>query len=148
MILPDINLLIYAYNSGAPQHSGARLWLEKLLNSKEPVALSWVVMMGFIRIATHQRILTKPMTATQACDITKSWLARPNVCQISPGRRHAGIFFGLLEDLGVAGNLTTDAHIAALGIEYQAEVHTTDADFSRFRGLSWVNPLRSRPQEQ
>jgi uncharacterized protein len=61
---------------------------------------------------------------------------------LSAGDRHAEILFGLLEHLGTAGNLTTDAHLAALCIEHQAELHSTDADFVRFPGLRWKNPLR------
>lgn len=71
----------------------------------------------------------------------RSWLAHPRVTIIAPGEQHAVILFGLLERLGVAGNLTTDAHLAALAIEYQAELASTDADFARFPGLRWFNPL-------
>ena len=71
----------------------------------------------------------------------RTWLAQPYVTVIDPGPRHSGILFGLLESLGTAGNLTTDAHLAALAIEHQAELHSTDADFARFPGLRWTNPL-------
>jgi predicted nucleic acid-binding protein len=81
------------------------------------------------------------MTAVQAVRHVKSWLAVPRVVIIHPGDQHAQIFFGLLETLGMAANLTTDAHLAALAIEYQAELASTDSDFARFHGLRWFNPV-------
>lgn len=144
MILPDINLLLYAYNRDSPSHASALAWWEALMNGTQPVGLAWVVLLGFIRISTHPRLLSTPLSSARACDITRSWIAQPQVILLSPGNRHADILFGLLAEIGTAGNLTTDAHLAALAIEHQAELHTTDADFSRFSGLRWVNPLRAR----
>ncbi len=141
MILPDINLLVHAYNSESPVHGAARAWWEGLLNDTRPVGLTWVAMLGFIRIATHRQILTNPLAVAQACGHARAWLARPYVSVLEPGAKHSEILFGLLEGLGTAGNLTTDAHLAALAIEHQAELQSTDADFARFPGLRWANPL-------
>ena len=141
MILPDINLLLHAYNSESPVHPAARAWWEGLLNGTRPVGLAWAAVLGFIRITTHRQILTNPLPVTAACAHARAWLAQPYVSLIDPGARHSEILFGLLESLGTAGNLTTDAHLAALAIEHQAELHSTDADFARFPGLRWVNPL-------
>lgn len=141
MIVPDVNLLIHAYNVESPVHDEARRWWEALLNDARPVGLAWVAVLGFIRIATHRQILTQPMSVAAACDRARSWLARPYLSILHPGERHGEILFGLLDALGTAGNLTTDAHLAALSIEHQAELHTTDADFVRFPGLRWKNPI-------
>lgn len=141
MIVPDVNLLIHAYNLDSPVHDAARRWWEGLLNGPRPVGLAWVAVLGFIRISTHRQILTKPMPVAEACGRARSWLARPYLSVLHPGERHAEILFGLLAALGTAGNLTTDAHLAALSVEHQAELHTTDADFARFPGLRWRNPL-------
>ena len=141
MILPDINLLLHAYNRESAFHLGARTWWESLLNSTHPVGLSWVGVLGFIRIATDRQIFTSPLPVGAACGHVRAWLAQPYVTILDPGAKHAEILFGLLESLGTAGNLTTDAHLAALAIEHQAELHSTDADFSRFPGVRWVNPL-------
>ena len=141
MIIPDLNLIIHAYNKESLRHDASRRWWESLMNGQSTVGLAWAVILGFVRIATHTSILTSPLTVTVACDHARSWLAQPPVTIISPGDRHAEIVFGLLVGLGTAGNLTTDAHLAALAIEYQAELHTTDADFSRFPGLRWKNPV-------
>lgn len=141
MIVPDINLLLHAYNADSPSHRSARTWWEGLLNSTQPVGLAWVAILGFIRIVTHRQILANPLTVATACEYPRQWLAQPYVSVIEPGPRHAEILFKLLESLGTAGNLTTDAHLAALAIEHQATLHSTDADFSRFAGLRWINPL-------
>jgi toxin-antitoxin system PIN domain toxin len=141
VILPDVNLLVHAYNSDSPVHDAARRWWEGLLNGTRPVGLSWVGVLGFIRIATHRQIFASPLPVLTACAHVRAWLAQPDVDILDPGTRHAEIVFGLLESLGTAGNLTTDAHLAALAIEHQAELHSTDADFARFPGLRWTNPL-------
>ena len=141
MILPDINLLLHAYNSESSVHAAAREWWEGLLNSTRPVGLSWVAILGFIRITTHRQVLSNPLPVQVACGHARAWLAQPYVTMLDPGVRHAEILFGLLESVGTAGNLTTDAHLAALAIEHQAELQSTDADFARFPGLRWTNPL-------
>lgn len=141
MIVPDINLLVHAYNSDSRVHRAARAWWEGLLNGTRPVGLAWVTILGFVRVTTHRQILSRPLRPDAACARVRAWLACPYVAILHPGQRHAEILFGLLEQLGTGGNLTTDAHLAALSIEHQAELHSTDADFSRFPGLRWKNPL-------
>lgn len=141
MIVPDVNLLVHAHNSQSRQHEAARNWWEDLMNGSGTVGLPWVAVLGFIRIATNPRILDNPLEVSSACSRVRSWLARPQTALIHPGNRHVDILFRLLEEAGSAGNLTTDAHLAALAMEHQAELHSTDADMARFRGLHWKNPL-------
>lgn len=141
VILPDVNLLLHAYNTESPSHAPARAWWEDCLNGTRPVGLAWAVILGFIRITTHRQVLAHPLPVPTACGHARGWLDQPYAVVIDPGPRHAGILFALLESLGTAGNLTTDAHLAALAIEHQAELHSTDADFVRFPGLRWINPL-------
>lgn len=142
MIVPDVNLLVHAYNSESRVHLAARAWWETLLNGTQPVGLPWVTALGFIRLTTHRQILVHPLGAPVASGRVRTWLARPCVAILHSFNRHADVLFGLLEQLGAAGNLTTDAHLAALCIEHQAELHSTDADFSRFAGLRWKNPTK------
>jgi toxin-antitoxin system PIN domain toxin len=141
VIVPDVNLLVHAHDTDSPAHAAARRWWEDLLNGTQPVGLAWVAALGFVRISTHRQILSRPMPVAEACDRVREWLARPYVAVLEPGERHAETLFGLLETLGTGANLTTDAHLAALAMEHQAELHSTDADFSRFAGLRWRNPI-------
>jgi len=141
MIIPDVNVLIHAYNSGSLRHKTARDWWERTLTLPRPVGLCWASILGFLRIATHRKILENPMRPDDAIRRVLSWLKVPDVQILTPGESHAEILFGLLEHLGTAGNLTTDAHLAAIAIEYQAELASTDADFARFPNLRWFNPL-------
>jgi uncharacterized protein len=141
MILPDINVLVHAYNSQSSVHARARDWWERVLGDSAPVGLAWVVALGYVRITTHPRVLSNPLAVDTAIRHLESWLAQPQVQLLHPGPRHASILFDLLRRLGSAGNLTTDAHLAALAIEHQAEVCTTDADFARFSGLRTCNPV-------
>ena len=141
MIVPDLNLVVFAHNSDAPRHAPARVWWEALLNGSEPVAIPWVVALGFIRIMTHRTIMASPMRPADAVEYVRGWFSRNNVERIEPGPQHIELIDRLLAAAGTAGNLTTDAHLAALAIEHQCELHSNDADFARFPGLRWRNPL-------
>jgi toxin-antitoxin system PIN domain toxin len=141
VIVVDLNLLLYAVNSDAPHHRGARAWWQATLDADEPVGLAWVVVLGFVRIATNPRILPHPIQADQALEVVDEWLAGPPVRLLEPTERHWPILADLLRPLGAAGNLVTDAHVAALAIEHGATLCSTDNDFSRFPGLRWRNPL-------
>jgi toxin-antitoxin system PIN domain toxin len=142
MIVPDVSLLVYAHNEADPDHAAARRWWEDLLSGVTPVGLPWVSAAGFVRLMTHPRVLADPMPVAHATLQVRRWLERPNVIVLQPGARFGELFFGYLERLGAAGNLTTDAQLAALAVEHQAELHSADADFARFPGLRWRNPLR------
>lgn len=142
MIIPDINLLVYSYNSDAPEHRKARLWLESILSASQPVALPWVVILGFLRIMTSRRILLSPLAMTEAVSHVRSWLEQSPAQIIHPGPRHLDLVDDLAARLRLTGEMTTDLHLAALAIEHQAELHSNDEDFRRFPGLRWINPLR------
>ena len=142
MILPDINLLLYAHNVRSPQHPKAVQWWTECLQGNEGVALAWVVILGFVRIATHPKVFASPMLVEGALGRVEEWLALPHVYLVHPSANHFQTWAGLLNPLGTAADLTTDAHIAAMAIERGLVLHTTDADFSRFAGLKWKNPLK------
>ena len=144
MIIPDINLLVYAHNKAAALHAPARDWWEELIGRQQPVGLAWVVAFGFVRLVTHPAVLTMPLSPADALARVRGWLAQPEVRLIDPGPRHLQLVDDLFRATSVAGSLTTDTHLAALAIENQAELHSNDADFSRFPGLRWVNPLAER----
>jgi toxin-antitoxin system PIN domain toxin len=141
VILPDLNLVVYAHNRDAPHHAASRAWWEGLLNQAEPVAVPWAVVLGFIRLMTHRAVLITPMTPAVAMTQVRAWFACSNVERLEPGPQHLDLLDRLLSAAGTAGNLTTDAHLAALAIEHQCELHSNDNDFARFPGLRWRNPL-------
>jgi uncharacterized protein len=137
----DVNLLLYATITGFPQHSAAREWWEATLSGDQAVGLSAPALFGFLRIATNPRVLTHPMPVEDAITQINSWLERPHVRFLNPGARHLELAFTMLRDAGTAGNLTTDAQLAALAVENQAELVSNDTDFGKFSGLRWTNPL-------
>ena len=143
MILPDINLLLYVHSRNAPDHKKAKEWWDKSLTEGVPVALPWVVICGFVRLVTRRAVLDPPLTVAEALAFVRRWLERPSVTPVDPGPRHFEVFSGLLEKVGVAGKLTTDAHIAAIAIERECELHSNDSDFLRFPGLRVKNPLKT-----
>lgn len=142
MILPDINLLVYAYNSDAPAHKRAKAWWEACLTENRPVGLPWAVILGFLRLMTSRSVLVDPFTPQEAVGRIRSWLERPQVQILQPGSRHIELLDNLMQGATAFGSLVTDAHLAALAIEHQAELHSNDGDFSRFPGLRWANPLQ------
>lgn len=142
MIVPDINLLLYAVIAAYREHAKARPWWETVLSSREEVGLPSPALFGFVRIATNPRVYATPMTVDDALGRVEGWLARPNVRALAPGPRHLEIGFGLVRDVGTAGKLTTDAQLAAYAIENGATLCSNDLDFGRFAGLSWKNPLK------
>lgn len=142
MIVPDVNLLLYAEIDAHPLHGAARRWWEGALSSDRQVGLAPVCVFGFLRIATNRRVFTEPLAVEDAIERVGGWLARPNVTALVPGREHLELAFRLLRQLGTGGNLTTDVQIAAHALELNGEVCSNDGDFARFEGVRWVNPLR------
>ncbi len=142
MILPDVNVLVHAHNSDSPVHERARLWWDGCLAGTEGVGLAWATLLAFIRITTSRRILARPLAVTDVLDRIQTWLDLPQVHVPHPSEGHFARLRQALEQLGTAGNLTTDAHLATLAIERGYVLYSTDADFARFPGLRWANPCK------
>lgn len=141
MIIPDINLLLYACDSSSPFHAKAAGWWQSCLSGAETVGLAHVVLFGFVRIATNARAFLNPMTPAEAAEHVRSWLEQPPVQVLDPSPNHVRHVLKLLEGLGTAGNLVSDAQMAALAMDHDAVLHTADTDFARFQGLRWLNPI-------
>ena len=141
MIVPDINLLLYAYNEDSPYHNPARRWWENALNGDESVGIPWVVSTGFIRLMANRSVVASPVSTAEAAGYVQEWFQYDHIMPINPGDDHLRY---LLQNLQIAAggpDLVADAHIAAIAMEHQAEVHTNDSDFARFPGLRWRNPI-------
>lgn len=132
MKIVDANVLLYAVNRQSAQHQAAHRWLTNALSGSEVVGLPWVSLLAFVRLSTSRRIFASPLSPGDAMTLVESWLAQPAAVAVEPTIRHSSVLCGLLEEAGTAGNLTTDAHIAALAIEHGATVVTFDRDFERF----------------
>ena len=141
MILVDANLLLYAEDSLSEQHEAARTWWDDQLSNASPVCLCWPVLKAFIRIGTNTRLHQNPLTLTEACDRVQSWLDQPCIRLVHPTDGHWALFQKMLKEGKASGNLVSDAHIAALAIEHNCVLQSTDNDFTRFQGLKWKNPL-------
>lgn len=141
MILVDANLLIYAKGADLPPHRRAIAWLEATLRDGARVGLPWASLLAFLRISTNPRLLNQPLPMAEAWAQVEEWLALPGVWIPQPTEQHAQVLGELLVASNGAGNLVPDAHVAALAIEHGLEVCTTDADFARFPGVRWRNPL-------
>jgi toxin-antitoxin system PIN domain toxin len=135
LVVVDANVLLYAVNADGPHHQEARDWLDASLDGAEAVGLAWIALLAFIRIGTNPALLRAPMAAAEAIAQVEEWLGAPAAVVAQPTARHAGILRGLLDEAGTAGNLTTDAHLAALAIEHGADIVSYDRDFGRFAGV-------------
>ncbi len=141
MILVDANLLIYAIDADSHHHRASRKWLEQTLSGTTSVGLPYIVVLAFLRLTTRSGIMRNPLPSDDALAYVDSWLKQPYVTTIGPGETHWPILRNLLHASGTAGNLTSDAHIAALALEQGATIYSADSDFKRFIGVRHVNPI-------
>jgi toxin-antitoxin system PIN domain toxin len=143
MLLPDVNVLIYAHRSDShADHASYAQWLTGLATGPEPFALSSLGLVGVVRIVTNPRVFRRPSTHNEVFDFIGALIARPTARLVNPGPRHIEIFEELCRRSGAAGKLVADAHHAAVAVEHGCTLVTTDSDFDRFPGLRWQHPLR------
>jgi uncharacterized protein len=135
--IPDVNVLLYAYDDQSAHHDTARIWLEEALSNSERTGLPWPVLVGFVRLSTHPVVYPRPLSAGEALDIVDRWLEHPYGGVVEPGDTHGSLLRELLDAAGVAADLTTDAHLAAIAIEHGATLASFDGDFHRFTGLKF-----------
>ncbi|MGD1062574.1 MAG: TA system VapC family ribonuclease toxin [Terracidiphilus sp.] len=143
MIVIDVNLLIYAYDTTTPSHAEAKAWIEEVFSSSDAIGLPWQNIAAFIHVLTYPGLHGERFSRDQVLFIVDQWLAMPHMRALAPGERHWSLFREMLIKGDARGKLTSDAALAALTIEYGGVLHTTDRDFARFPGLRWVNPLAS-----
>ena len=141
MLVPDVNLLVYAYDSNSPFHVRAKAWWEDALSDGGAIGIPWIVILAFTRLMTHPILNENPMTVAQVRERVDVWFAQPQTLLLVPRQATLGHVFDLLESVGTGGNLSTDALIAAQALENGGVVCSNDADFRRFEGLRWINPL-------
>lgn len=141
-MLVDANLLLYAVDRSSPFHTRAAGWLTEQLNGPRRVGLPWQSLVAFVRISTHPRASATPLDPQDAVRYVEDWLA-PDIAWVpSPGPRHAALLAELIGRYQLRGNLISDAHLAALAIEYGLTLCSADTDFARFPELTWSNPVR------
>jgi uncharacterized protein len=141
LILPDVNVLIYAFRADSEDHARYKEWLESVVNGSAAYGISPQVLAGLVRITTHRRIYAKPSSRGDVSDFCRTLLQQTNATVTEPGDRHWSIFEDLCSKAKATGNLVQDAWFAALAIESGSEWITTDRDYARFPGLSWRSPF-------
>jgi toxin-antitoxin system PIN domain toxin len=141
LILPDVNVLVYAHRQDSTRHADYRDWLNQILRSDAAFGISDLVLSGFLRVVTHPRIFGDPTPLHIAMEFVASVRDHPNAVTLAPGERHWDIFQRVCREANAKGNLVADAYLAALAIETGAEWITTDRDYARFSGLRWRHPL-------
>jgi uncharacterized protein len=140
MKVVDANVLLYAVNEASAEHVVARRWLDGALGGSDSVGFAWIVVLAFVRLATHPAVFPRPLSPEAAISAVRDWLGQPAAVTIEPTPRHIALLAGLLRSTGTAANLVNDAHLAALAMEHDASIVSFDADFGRFDGLPWSRP--------
>lgn len=138
--LVDTNVLIYAVNARASHHQVAKSWLDNALSGGSPVGFAWLALIGFVRLSTHPAVFERPLSSQQAMGQVDAWLGAGPATVLHPGPQHPTRLTEMLAAVGAAGNLTNDAHLAALAVEHKASLVSFDSDFSRFPGVRWERP--------
>lgn len=141
MKIVDVSVLIYACNSASEHHTRAREWWESALNGDESVGFNWLIVIGFLRMATNPVIFERPMSGDVAFRLVEQWLSLESVSLVPEKRDHWRLLRELTSATEASGNLVPDAHLAALAISYGATLVSCDNDFRRFPELRWENPL-------
>jgi len=141
MILPDLNVLLYAFRGDVPLHGGCRDWLQSVVNGEAAFGMSPQVLGSVVRISTHPRIFARPSSLEDALAFSTILLEQPHCQIVQPGPRHWRIFSDLCRRAQAYGNLVQDAWLAALAIESGCEWITADRDYARFKGLQWRTPF-------
>jgi toxin-antitoxin system PIN domain toxin len=141
VILPDVNVLLYAFRDDSIDHARHRGWLDGVVNGDEAYGMSPQVLSSVVRIATHPRIYAAPTRLEEALSFARVLLEQPTCTVIQPGPRHFSLFEDLCRRAAATGNLVQDAWLAALAVESGCEWVTTDGDFARFPGLRWRRPF-------
>src|SRR5947209_11480621 len=141
MLLPDVNVVVYAHRADSAEHARYAEWLRQLVEGDEPFAIADIVLAGFLRLVTNRRIFEPTTSMQTALAYCQSLVECPRAVLIAPSPRHWKIFAHLCED--VQGPRVSDAYLAALAIEHGCELVTTDSDFARFPGVRWRHPLRA-----
>ena len=140
-MLVDVNILLYAVNTAAPEHAQAATWLEASLNGNRRVGIPWESVLGFVRLATSPRVSGRALTSAEAWDIVESWLEAPATWVPLPTSRHGIVLGELVRKYRLTGKLVPDAHLVALAIQHGAEIISADTDFARFSEVRWRNPV-------
>ena len=141
MIIPDLNLLLYAYNPHVAQHERARTWWERTLSGDELIGVPLEISFGFVRISTNPKLGRAQVPLAQARQVVESWLAQPQTRSLSPAANHFDHVMELMAKAMATGPILSDAILAAYAINNRATVYSSDTDFARFKSLNWVNPL-------
>lgn len=140
-MLPDVNVLVYAVDRSSLNHAHCHQWLSAALNGTDTVFFWWHCIVGFVRVTTNPRAMAKPLTLDEAFDYVEEWLALPSSQILQPRDSDLSVFRQFAKAAGIGGNLTTDAHLAALATAHGLELCSCDSDFKKFPGLRWTNPV-------
>lgn len=139
MKIVDVNVLVHAVNQSASEHERAREWLKGALGGRSPIGFAWLVIVSFLRLTTHPRVLPVPLAPDRAAGVMRTWLDTRAAETVTPAAEHMRTMAQLMGDLS-GGDLFNDAHLAALALEHDGEVITFDRDFGRFEGVRWSTP--------
>jgi len=142
-LLVDANLVMWAHHRQFPHHRPALAWWNQVLSTVPQIGIPWPTVTAFLRLSTHPRVLTEPITLDDAAGVVARWLGRPNVTTPVPTSRHWPLFATLLATGAATANHVNDAHLAALAMEWGLELASADRDFARYPGLRWVDPSDS-----
>jgi toxin-antitoxin system PIN domain toxin len=141
MNIPDLNILLYAFNASAPLHRQAAEWWEDQLGTGSLVGIPWVVLLGFLRLLSGRQLVERPYRIDELFQIVEQWFSFPSVRLLTATPRTLEIIADICRRSHISGSLLTDACIAAQVLEHRGTLLTNDSDFSAFPEVPRRNPF-------
>lgn len=141
MILPDVNVLLYAFRRDSAHHAVCKPWLDRIVAGDQPFGMAPLALSAVARIATNPRIFRSPSSLSEALAFCDNLLGQPHCEIVQPGERHWAIFKRLCTEADIRGPRVSDAWFAALAIEHACTWMTYDRDYARFPELDWQQPV-------
>jgi hypothetical protein len=142
VIAVDTNILVYAHREDSPFHDAAFRRVAELAEGPAIWAVPWPCLHEFLAIVTHPRIYAPPTPLARALDQVDAWLQSPTLALLTESAEHWRTLRALIAGGRIAGPQVHDARVAALCREHGVrELWSADRDFSRFAGLTVLNPL-------
>ena len=138
----DVNVLLYASDQSSERHLAARRFVESCAAGPEILCLTWPTLMSYLRIATHPRIFSAPLSPDEALGNICALIGLPHARAVSELDGFVDAYKHVVGETPVRGNLVPDAHVATILFQHGVRtLYSNDRDFRKFQSLELRDPF-------